>query len=943
MNRQLRETYADATYSTADYLTTNISSSGVSTPHPGTRLKDAHCYDAAANGTVCGEVQIYVDHGARPVRETRIDFAGTDITTATSNERHTQFRYDPLGQMITVVDPEGIRWAYTYDIYGNRISSDDPGLGLWTMTYDANNNLLRQTDAKGQVIAFTYDALNRVTLKQVGAGASRVETRFTYDQIRADGNIGKETTQEIWTPANGGTTVHKAERDYHVNGQVQYERHMIDGRTYPLQFSYRLTGDVAGKYLPRTPGTSITMGWVGNYEYDAANRVTALGNFITGVTYDVWANPKRMDFGNGAHQTANYNDRRGWPTTIDGFDSGSDKFFRAAYSRTATGRISQYETIFTWEGIASDHVGSFAYTYDYAGRLLGAANTRNRPAYNQVFSYDRAGRMRTKGQSVASAKSYAYNNQQPAHAPVRIVSDGVTLTFAYDANGNMMTGLGGKAMTYDGENRPLSVTVNGKRTCYVYGIDGARLKKVEGLPANQNCAVLPASPGATVYFGDVEIRNWGIAGQETVTTYPDPALKLRNGNQLAQASYLHRDHLSSVRAITGPTGLKIESAVYQPFGEQTSWQASTVTDPESKGWIGERYDAGAGLQYLNARYYDPELSLFLQPDWLDVTKPGVGTNRYAYSFNDPVNLKDPQGNQAFSDWGKDQDEADSDNLEKADRHDRIASDIEKEETWGAWWSSKLGGASRHRGIAQGYRDRIGVPRAERISGDMLGLVGEVAIGVAIKPAGALAGAALSTPVLAEQSAMAALAKSQFKNTRLTVAGRALTKHPNIAGFQSGEALSKTMRSPDAINEAASQAISNFMANGVRDARIHNTMGAIVDYTMPNGLGVRFNANTNEFIGFLGREIMFEYDKRVINNFRYTVLYPAEGQSSILEVSAEGVGEFLHVMLTSDGGLVFSFFPNVELNITLSQLTEVSTIARDRLSIEDLSWLDESEN
>ncbi|MFB9223859.1 hypothetical protein ACFFUC_12950 [Paracoccus cavernae] len=89
--------------------------------------------------------------------------------------------------------------------------------------------------------------------------------------------------------------------------------------------------------------------------------------------------------------------------------------------------------------------------------------------------------------------------------------------------------------------------------------------------------------------------------------------------------------------------------------------------------------------------------------------------------------------------------------------------------------------------------------------------------------------------------------------------------------------------------------------------------------------------------------MFEYDKRVINNFRYTVLYPAEGQSSILEVSAEGVGEFLHVMLTSDGGLVFSFFPNVELNITLSQLTEVSTIARDRLSIEDLSWLDESEN
>jgi RHS repeat-associated protein len=65
--------------------------------------------------------------------------------------------------------------------------------------------------------------------------------------------------------------------------------------------------------------------------------------------------------------------------------------------------------------------------------------------------------------------------------------------------------------------------------------------------------------------------------------------------------------------------------------------------PETKGWIGERYDADAGLQYLNARYYDPELSLFLQPDWFEVTKAGVGTNRFSYSFNDPVNKMDPGG------------------------------------------------------------------------------------------------------------------------------------------------------------------------------------------------------------------------------------------------------------------------------------------------------------
>lgn len=62
---------------------------------------------------------------------------------------------------------------------------------------------------------------------------------------------------------------------------------------------------------------------------------------------------------------------------------------------------------------------------------------------------------------------------------------------------------------------------------------------------------------------------------------------------------------------------------------------------------GERFDADAGLQYLNAQYYDPKLGMFLQPDWFEVTMAGVGTNRYAYSFNDPVNLKDPNGNELF--------------------------------------------------------------------------------------------------------------------------------------------------------------------------------------------------------------------------------------------------------------------------------------------------------
>jgi len=111
---------------------------------------------------------------------------------------------------------------------------------------------------------------------------------------------------------------------------------------------------------------------------------------------------------------------------------------------------------------------------------------------------------------------------------------------------------------------------------------------------------------------------------------------------LALICYLHRDHLASVRLITDAAGQVEQSTSYTPFGDPTTATLLAST-PEAHSFIGERFDASTGLLYLNARYYDPLLGRFLQPDWWEVRQPGVGTNRYAYSFNDPVNLSDRNG------------------------------------------------------------------------------------------------------------------------------------------------------------------------------------------------------------------------------------------------------------------------------------------------------------
>lgn len=103
-----------------------------------------------------------------------------------------------------------------------------------------------------------------------------------------------------------------------------------------------------------------------------------------------------------------------------------------------------------------------------------------------------------------------------------------------------------------------------------------------------------------------------------------------------------------MRLVTNASGAVQKRSTFKAFGDEGQ---NTGAHKEEKGFIGERSDAETGLLYLNARYYDPAIGRFISPDWWDPQKPGVGTNRYAYSDNDPVNKSDPNGHAAGSEMG----------------------------------------------------------------------------------------------------------------------------------------------------------------------------------------------------------------------------------------------------------------------------------------------------
>jgi hypothetical protein len=124
-------------------------------------------------------------------------------------------------------------------------------------------------------------------------------------------------------------------------------------------------------------------------------------------------------------------------------------------------------------------------------------------------------------------------------------------------------------------------------------------------------------------------------------------------------------------------------------------------------------------------------AMFIQPDWFEVTEPGVGTNRYSYSANDPVNKMDPSGNVMF-DGFMDQEKSDEANYQAAAAHDAAATQIEEDESfWGAVQRG-LGFGKKHRETANEFLDRVGVPKKERMLGDLQHFLGEAAWGIRAK-------------------------------------------------------------------------------------------------------------------------------------------------------------------------------------------------------------------
>jgi RHS repeat-associated protein len=116
------------------------------------------------------------------------------------------------------------------------------------------------------------------------------------------------------------------------------------------------------------------------------------------------------------------------------------------------------------------------------------------------------------------------------------------------------------------------------------------------------------------------------------------AFSLQTSASAQTVTYIHTDALGSVVAESDAQGNVIKRYDYEPFGAVIGGDIN-----DGPGYTGHVSDATTGLSYMQQRYYDPQLGLFLSVDPVSPHSSHKHFNRYSYAYGNPYSFTDPDG------------------------------------------------------------------------------------------------------------------------------------------------------------------------------------------------------------------------------------------------------------------------------------------------------------
>ncbi|NEB75837.1 RHS repeat-associated core domain-containing protein [Streptomyces sp. SID14478] len=494
-----------------------------------------------------------------------------------------------------------VKTSFTYDGQGNLKTVKPPSpLGETTYTYDSLGRTETLTDGRGIKKVFTYDNLDRI--KSVSTTHDTV--RYYYD---GDGNLRQRDDS---------------------TGTVKYQFDPLQRETV------RTLQDGSQTLLAYTPAGNVDFyqdpAGKTDYTWNEVNTLSSLKDPQGRVTsFEYNRNDKRTVTHYPGDVTQTFGlDNSMRPKTVKAASKSKGTLVDLAYTygygtdaktdgdkiRTKTDNAAGLKTTYRYDG-----AGRFAFAEEKKGSAVNSS---------WLYCYDLAGNLTSQGTAdgCPGGSTYTLNDAQQITS-----KNGSSANWSYDQAGNETAGASTPEGTRTGEtwsdhSQLTSLTVGGKTSTGQYG---------------------STDQAERIRLGDTYFHNGPLGLAGTSTAGVDTGFVRESGGTLnsmtrsGKAYYYLTDAIGSVIGTTDETGAKVNTYAYSPRGvTRTTLTSEQVTQPYQ--FAGGYHDS-SGLYHYAARYYDPNIGRFTQPD-----PSGQEQNPYLYAAGDPVNLIDPEGTDVCS-------------------------------------------------------------------------------------------------------------------------------------------------------------------------------------------------------------------------------------------------------------------------------------------------------
>jgi RHS repeat-associated protein len=565
-----------------------------------------------------------------------------------------KYEYNSDGTISASTDADGHTTAYAYES-GNLKTITPPigsGLGKTTITVDALSRPAKITQClvesggictSSQTSTLTYDKLDRVS-EAVDTGPSATKTfKYTYD---ADGNLEKRvdptgTTKFTLDPLN-----------------------RVSEESLPGSLSNAYSYDEASDLIGFTdPGGST------HYFYNGLNQLEAMyepgGNCeatpvkCTHAEYDGAGSLTKVEFPSKA--TVNYavDATTGRPTSITVKNPGgsstllSDTYSYEEGASKDTPLI--YKDVYSQPGTATN---TTEYVYDVLDRLEEAKTTGTAPS-RYYYKLDAAGNRTSQAVNTTGAEGgektyfdYSSGNalecRMKVEAPCSKSSSSEISEYTHDGAGNetAITGYADPANTTFSYNnldqlKSLTPPSSSEQAAAFLGSGQSNMTGL-GPIALQNSA-----PGLTKQVNESGTSYYARTPSGAMIDERLPGSTSYNPVFNAQGNLI---------ALLNTSGELAQTVRYGPYGENAKAQgitSSTTIDPFlfQGGYHMPGGNAGASesgsiannLYHFGARFYDPTIGQWTQPDPQGHVGSIAEANSYAFATSDPVNGSDPNG------------------------------------------------------------------------------------------------------------------------------------------------------------------------------------------------------------------------------------------------------------------------------------------------------------